>query len=90
MTKKLSNDENIANLKKRKILRYFIIFFAALTMVLAILSLIIGISILYALGVFIIVRILTHIRDNTTINKSDKITEVEKEINKVKKRKNSA
>ena len=83
MSKRLTNDENIANLKKRKILRYLMIFFDALTLVLAVLTLTIGLSLIFALITYIIAVILGNIRKKTIINKADDIFEVEEEIEKV-------
>ena len=87
MVKKLSNDENIANLKKRKVLKYLLIVFSLLTMILAALSLMIGLSFIYALVTYIVVVILSNKRKNTIINKTNDIYEVEEEIEKVNKRK---
>ena len=87
MSERLSNDQNIANLKKRKILRILIIIFSLITMVLSILSIIIGISFVFPLITFVIVTYLLNKREKTPINKSNNIYEVEKEIENVKKRK---
>ncbi|MBR4671839.1 MAG: hypothetical protein IKO78_01390 [Bacilli bacterium] len=83
MSKRLTNDENIENLKKRKILRYLMIFFDALTLVLAILSLTIGLSLIFPLISYVIAIIFANIRKKTIINKSNEIFEVEEEIKKV-------
>ena len=56
---KLTNDQNIKNLKKRKILRRFIILFGILTIVLAVLSLTVKLGFGYSLVAFIIMTILT-------------------------------
>ncbi len=87
MSVRISNDENIANLKKRKILRYFMIFFDALTLVLAVLCLVFGISFIFPLITYIIAVILANIRKKTIINKPNDIYEVEVELEKAKKRK---
>lgn len=87
MEKRLTNDENIKNLQIRKVLRILIIIFSVITIVLSLLSLIIGISFAYGLITYIIVVILSRKRNSTQINKSKKITEVEDEIDKVKKHK---
>lgn len=87
MSERLTNDQNIANLKTRKILRYFIIAFAVITMILSILSLVIGLSFIFPLISYIIVVILSNKRNKTTINKAKDIYEVEKEIEKTKKHK---
>ncbi len=87
MSERLTNDQNIANLKTRKILRYFIIAFAIITMILSILSLVIGLSFIFPLITYIIVVILSNKRNKTTINKVKDIYDVEKEIEKTKKHK---
>ena len=86
MNKKISNDENIRNLKKRKILRAFIIIFCILTIILAFLNLFYDVSIFFAIGTFVIVIILNKTRDNIFINKRDDLEEIREEIKKIKKR----
>ena len=85
MSNKLSNDENIKNLKKRKILRWFIIGFSIITIVLSLMSLIFQVNLIFALIAFIITSILMRVRDNTKINKKDDLADVRKIVNKSKK-----
>lgn len=85
----LTNDQNIKNLKKRKILRYFIIAFGIITIVLAILALTIKLSFIFSLISFIVMTILTRTRENIPIkiSKSLEMKRIEKAIEKNKKRK---
>ncbi len=85
MDKKISNDQNIKNLKTRKILRYIIIAFSILTIVLSLLSIFNYISFIFPLITFIITTILMRKRDNTIINKVDDLSDVRKALNKSKK-----
>lgn len=87
MNKKLSNDENIKNLKKRKILRWFIITFCFLTIVFAILNLFFDVNIIFALLCFFMVVILNKVRENTKINLNDDLAFVKRELEKSKKNK---
>lgn len=84
--KKISNDQNIKNLKSRKILRYLIIVCGLITIVLAVLSLTIKLSFIYSLIAFIIMTILTKKRESIPIklNKSKDIKIIEREMNKQK------
>ena len=86
---KLTNDQNIKNLKKRKVLRYFIIIFGLITIVLAVLSLIIKLSFIYSLIGFIIMTTLTRARENIPIkiSKSIETKRIEKALEKQKKKK---
>ena len=85
MSNKISNDENIRNLKKRKILRWIIIVFSIVTIVLSLLSLIVQLNFIFPLITFIITSILMRVRDNTPINKKDDLADVRKIVNKSKK-----
>lgn len=85
MEKKLSNAENISNLKKRKILRYIIIFFSLATIVTSLLTLIFGVSVIFALISFVITTILMKVKDNIKVNKRDDLEDVRKVLNKSKK-----
>ena len=85
MSKEISNSENVRNLKKRKILRYFIIVFSIVTIITSVLSLVYGISVLFSFVSFIITSILMRIKDNIPINKQDDLKEVRKMLNKSKK-----
>ena len=85
MNNKLSNDENIRNLKKRKILRYVLIVLALLTIVLSLLSIFNYISFIFPLITFILYSIIMRIRENIKINKVDDLKEVRKALNKSKK-----
>lgn len=86
MKKKLTNDENIKNLKKRKILRILIILFAILTILFSLLNLFFQVSLIFALIAFLVTTILDRVRTNTPINKKDDIEDIRKEITKTKKR----
>ena len=65
MNRKISNDENIKNLKKRKIIRIFIIIFAILTIILSILTIALNISLLFPVLTYII----THLDPNIVIHR---------------------
>jgi len=60
---KITNDEKLKRVKQRKVLKYFIIFFGLITVILAIFSLITKISPIYALISFIIEVILSKYRE---------------------------
>lgn len=62
--KKVDNDQNLKNYKKRKVLRALIIIFGIVTIVLAFLSLFIKLGAGYALIAFIIMTILTKVRNS--------------------------
>lgn len=85
---KLTNDQNIKNLKKRKILRRFIILFGILTIVLAILSLTVKLGFGYSLVAFIIMTILTRQREKIPINlnKDIETKRIEKAMEKQQKK----
>lgn len=85
---KLTNDQNIKNLKTRKILRILIIIFGLLTIVLAILSLTIKLGIGYSLAAFIIMTVLTKKRESIPIKISKDIEtkRIEKAMKKARKR----
>ena len=85
---KLTNDQNIKNLKTRKILRILIIIFGLLTIVLAILSLTIKLGIGYSLAAFIIMTVLTKKRESIPIkiSKGIETKRIEKAMKKVRKR----
>lgn len=70
---KLSNDQNIKNLKTRKMLRIWIIIFGILTIVLSILSLTVKLGFGYALVAFIIMSLLTKKRESIPIKVSKDI-----------------
>lgn len=84
---KLTNDQNIKNLKTRKILRILIIIFGILTIALAILSLTVKLGFGYSLVSFIIMTILTKKRESIPIkiSKDIEIKRIEKSIQKKKK-----
>lgn len=84
---KLTNDQNIKNLKTRKILRIFIMIFCVLTIVLALISLIFDISVIYPLITFIIATILINKRDKTTIKISEDLEKIRIEKSKDKQKK---
>ena len=83
---KLTNDQNIKNLKTRKILRILIIIFGLLTIILAFLSLTIKLGIGYSIVEFIITNILTRKREKIPINRNKDLEtkRIEKAIEKQK------
>lgn len=83
---KISNDENIKNLKKRKVLRIIIIIFCILTIASCILSLIIGLNLLVPIALFIITKVLISVREKTVINKKDDLKYYRKVLNNSKKK----
>lgn len=82
----LTNDQNIKNLKTRKILRYVIIVCCIITIVLSILCLIFQFSFLIPLVAFIITSYLSKKRESIPINKSKELLEIEKELKEHKKK----
>lgn len=84
--KKLTNDENIKNLKKRKVLRYFIILFAVLTIAFSLLNLFFQVSLVFALVSFVITTVLDKVRSNIEIIKKDDMEDIRKEITKKQKK----
>ena len=64
---KITNDEIIKNLKKRKVLRYIIMALGLLTIVLAILALTIKLNFIFSLLSFIVMTILTKKRESIPI-----------------------
>ena len=86
MNKKISNDENIRNLKIRKILRIIIIISALITIALSLLSIIYSINIIFPIIAFILTHILMKIRDNIVINKKDDLDNIRNMLNKNKKK----
>lgn len=85
---KLTNDQNIKNLKTRKILRWLIIILGIITIVLSILSLTIKLGIGYAIVAFLITTILTKKRESIpiNINKDLEAKRIEKAMAKDKKK----
>ena len=82
--KKLTNDENIKNLRKREYLRIAVIVFAFLTIILSAANLFYNVSLIFAIISFVVYVILNKIRDKTIINKKDELKEVRDEIKKNK------
>ena len=80
--KKITNDENISNLKKRKILRYLIITFSLITMGFAIADLFLQQTLLLILAILclIITTALNKYRDSLTIIKKDELKEIREAI----------
>ncbi len=72
--KKFTNDEKYDAYKKRKILRIFIIVFGIATIVLAILSLILKFSCIYAVGTFLIMSLLNKYRDSLSFNNKKEVS----------------
>ena len=66
------NDKKYSNYKKRKILRYFIIAFSVVTIVLSILSLIKKMSMFYAISAFIVTTLLTKYRNGIVFTQTNK------------------
>ena len=85
VSKELTNDENLANLKKRKWLRWGIMLFGFATIILAFLNLFEVLHIGFAIGTFVITTIFVKMREKTLINKNEEIVRWDKEIAKAKK-----
>lgn len=88
---KLTNDQNIKNLRTRKILRRIIIVFCLLTIVLAILSLTVKLGAGYSLVSFLITTLLIKKRESIPINisKDLEVKKIEREMEKQKKKRSS-
>lgn len=88
MKRKLTNDENIKNLKKREYLRIAIMIFSFATIVLSIANLFYDLSLIFALVTFFITVILNKVRGNTPINlnEDNEIKSIRNEIKKNKKK----
>lgn len=86
MNKKISNDQNIKNLKKREILRICIIIFSILTIVFAFLNLFYDVSLIFGIVFFIITVVLNKRREKTIINKKDELKEIREAIKENKKK----
>ena len=69
MNKVISNNENIHNLKKRKILRIIIIILAIVTIILSLASIFFNINIIIPLLFFVITHFLLKYRNKIIINK---------------------
>ncbi len=87
MVRKLSNEENIRNLKKRKIMRYAMIVLLIATLTLTICHFIFGISIIWGLAAYVASYCIKIVWERTPINRVDDLSSVRKEIVKVNKRK---
>ena len=85
---KLTNDQNIKNLKRRKILRYLIIFLGVVTIVLAILALTIKLNFVFSLISFIIMTVLTKKRESIPIkiSKDLEMRKIERSLKKHKRK----
>ena len=85
---KLSNEQNIKNLKKRKILRYIIMVLAFLTIILGILDLFYQRTLLLiiTIALFVLVTILQNYRDSIKIIRHDELADIRKEIEDNKKK----
>jgi low affinity Fe/Cu permease len=85
---KISNEQNIKNLKKRKILRYVIIVLAFATIILGLLDLFYQRTILLiiTIALFVLVTILQNYRDSIKIIRHDDLADVRKEIEENKKK----
>lgn len=86
---KVDNEINLKNYHKRKVLRIWIIVFGIATLLLSLLSLTIQLGVGYALICFIVMTILTKIRENTELinSKNEKISEKIKKESKKKVKK---
>ena len=85
MNRKINNEQNIINLKKRELLRIFIIIFSILTIVFSLGNLFYEINLIFALLFFILTVVLNKIREKIIIIRKDELKEYRKEINKNKK-----
>lgn len=85
---KISNEQNIKNLKKRKILRYIIMVLAFLTIILGILDLFYQRTLLLiiTIALFVLVTILQNYRDSIKIIRHDELADIRKEIEDNKKK----
>ncbi len=85
---KLTNDQNIINLKKRRVLRYIIISCLSLGIIMAFLNLILQklIFLIVAFCLILIAFILRQIRDSIQIIKHDELEDIRKEISDNKKK----
>ena len=83
---KVDNEINLKNYHKRKVLRIWIIVFGIATLLLSLLSLTIQLGVGYALICFIVMTILTKIRENTELinSKNEKVNEKNKKLIKNK------
>ena len=83
---KVDNEINLKNYHKRKVLRIWIIVFGIASLLLSLLSLTIQLGVGYALICFIVMTILTKIRENTELinSKNEKISEKNKKLIKNK------
>ena len=70
--KKLRNEEKYLNYKKRKILRTLIIIFSIVTLILAVLSLLKVIDIVWAIILFVFSHILLKYRETIIVNEKTK------------------
>ena len=70
---KISNEQNLKNYKKRKILWWLIIIFGVLTIILSFLSLLIKLGVGYALIAFIIMTLLNKKRNSIEYIPNDNI-----------------
>lgn len=86
MSKKLSNDENIKNLNRRKVLRVVVIICAIITISLSILSIFDKVNIIFPIIFFILTHFLLKYREKIEINKTDDLADVRSLLNKIKKR----
>ena len=86
MNKRINNDQNIKNLKKREILRILIIIFSLLTIIFALGNLFYNVNLLFALFCFIVTVIFNKIREKTVIVQKDNLKEIRQEIKKNKKK----
>lgn len=87
----LTNDQNIQNLKTRKILRVIIMIGFLLTMITSVLSLILyfmyqKITFYIPLLFFLITSLIVKKRESIPLNKSKELLEIEKELKEHKKK----
>ncbi len=82
---KNKNDLNIKNYHKRKKLRYGIITFSIITIILAALSLTIKLNIFYGIASMVVVYTLKYMYKNTIIYKKDEMEDFKKEMKSHKK-----
>jgi len=83
---KLSNDQNINNLKYRERLRIYIMIMFFLTVVLAIMCIFLNVNIIFPIITYLYAKFLVKKRDSVVINRKDDLKEFRDAIKKNKKK----
>ena len=85
---KISNDENIKNLKKRKVLRYIIMILAFATIIFGIVDLFVQktIFLIITIGLFLLTTLLQNYREKLRIVKHEELDDVREEIKTIKEK----